>query len=139
MTINPIRRYYMGVCTLSLTLSIVIMMASYSFALESLKAEIQCSINENQMIGYWKSASENGFFEEFLLVHDGSEHVFSSWLHQRPAVNGTWSYNNCLFQVFGTMSFTFHVISFKDKKLTMIDEEDNTTSVYHWIGKTDKQ
>jgi hypothetical protein len=113
-------------------------MAMTSIAADIDKKKSHCSINDNQMLGYWKSVGDNGFFEEFLLDINDSNYTFSSWNHQRPAVNGTWSYKNCLFQIFGTMSFTFRVISFKDKKITLLDEEDNTTSVYLWIGKQDK-
>jgi hypothetical protein len=93
----------------------------------------KCSISEDQMLGYWKGTTDNGFFEEFHIVN--TNRSFSSWLHQRPAVNGTWSFNNCVFQIFGTMSFTYRVVSFKDSKLTLNDEEDNTTSVYLKIAK----
>ena len=121
--------------TVLLAILVLMTMTTSSFALELVKKEIHCSINKNQITGYWKSASDNGFFQEFLLENDGS---FSSWLHQRPEMNGTWMLDNCVLKVVGTMGFTFRVVSFKGKKLTLFDIEDNTTSVYHWLGKPNK-
>jgi hypothetical protein len=119
---------------LLLTVSIAIVMATSSFALESVKQEKHCAINKKQLIGYWKSSGDNGFFQEFLIDDDGT---FASWLHQRPEVNGTWSLDNCVFTIEGTMGFKLRVVSFKNKKLTLYDMDDNSTSVYRWTGKPD--
>jgi hypothetical protein len=107
-------------------------MTSFSFAIEPVTKKSHCSVNRNQMIGYWKSDGDNGFFQEFLLENDGS---FSSWLHQRPEMNGTWLLDNCVFKIVGPMSFAFRVVSFQGKKVTLFDIEDKTTSVFRWMGK----
>ena len=58
------------------------------------------TINEKVIMGDWCAGSENAFHEEFSLTIENDEHIFSSWLHHRPAVYGTWVLNGEMFTIY---------------------------------------
>ncbi|MGH1542048.1 MAG: hypothetical protein ACRBHB_16595 [Arenicella sp.] len=47
--------------------------------------------SDESLYGAYRYISGETLYEEFEL---SSDHVFSSWLHQRPGTSGTWSLKN---------------------------------------------
>jgi hypothetical protein len=50
------------------------------------------TVTDDQLIGNWKTAQDNGFEDEFdfTIATPTKSHMFSSYYHQEPAETGSW-------------------------------------------------
>ncbi len=60
------------------------------------------TVSEKDILGDWCAGSKNAFHEEFSLMTEDGKHIFSSWLHQHPAISGTWNLQNRTLTVYGS-------------------------------------
>jgi hypothetical protein len=51
----------------------------------------RAGLRESTLLGSWCAGSASAFHESFSLTVEDGAHVFSSWLHDRPAESGTWN------------------------------------------------
>ncbi len=58
-------------------------------------------VTELMIRGDWCAGSKNAFHEEFALDVENGVRVFSSWLHQKPALYGTWELKGRTLTVHG--------------------------------------
>src|SRR5688500_18022979 len=57
----------------------------------TVSADNKPAVTERAILGDWCAGSATAFHEEFTLSVEDGKHLFASWLHQRPAVSGTWT------------------------------------------------
>jgi hypothetical protein len=61
-----------------------------TFLLLASSSRHEATIPEALLLGDWCAGSATAFHEEFSLSIEEGKHLFSSWLHQRPAESGEW-------------------------------------------------
>ncbi|WP_147328210.1 MULTISPECIES: hypothetical protein [unclassified Duganella] len=92
-----------------------------------------CAINEQDLLRSW-TRSQGGDFEEFKLAREGGVRSFSSWLHHRPEMMGSWTFKECSLHVFNDsndkISFDYKVLGLSKGILTLQDRDSGETSVY---------
>lgn len=54
------------------------------------------------ILNNWCAGLENAYHEYFKLAIEDGEHRFYSWLHERPAVFGTWKLNKNTLTITGS-------------------------------------
>lgn len=106
-----------------------------------LRADVECSALEQALIGSWARSGDSAFFEEMRFSVDGQDHIFDSWLHQRPELFGaSWRVEHCDLVVqpargeFKAFQFSAQV---RGDTLTLRptdDGEDATSATYHRIA-----
>jgi hypothetical protein len=101
--------------------------------LSSAPGAVACPVKESDLIGSWTRAKD-GFFEEFALARDGGERSFSSWLHHRPEMTGTWALEHCALRIDNPynpqLSFQYKVVGLTNGRLQLQDLNDASRSSY---------
>lgn len=109
----------------------------YAARISHLKNAKPCPAIEKDILGYWVRV-KNGFFEEMSFSENGGSKGFSSWLHHRPELNGTWKFSNCTIQIndgSGGLNFVFKIIKISDKEMQVFDDDEQKTAIYKRITK----
>ena len=78
-------------------------------------------IHERTILGDWCAASGTAFHEEFSLAVEGEVRAFSSWLHQRPALSGTWELKRRTLIIYlpRGRAMTYRIVSATTQKLVL--------------------
>ena len=87
--------------------------------------------------GDWCAGSKNAFHEEFSLDAQEGVHVFRSWLHKRPALEGTWELHGRTLTIRGEHGdlMTYTIISASRVRLVIREHSRKDREVYVRIGK----
>lgn len=96
-----------------------------------------CPVMDKDILGSWVRV-KNGFFEEMSFSEEEGSKNFSSWLHHRPELNGTWKFVNCIIQINGgseSLSFELKIQQISDKEMRVFDDDEQKTAVYKRIAK----
>lgn len=93
-----------------------------------------CPVSERALTGLWENVS-GGVFEQMEFGYAGSERVFNSWLHERPAIlGGTWKVEDCtIFIRHPTemkLSYVFRVLREAEGRIHLRDVSDGSESMY---------
>ncbi len=82
-------------------------------------------VSESVILGDWCAGATGAFHQEFSLEIEESKRIFSSWLHQRPALHGTWALKGRTLTIRGVNGgvMTYHVVSASRKRLVLRNEE----------------
>src|SRR6266487_4262318 len=98
-----------------LTSSMVILAATLAIAAP------KHAVPESIILGDWCAGSKYAFHEEFALAIDEDGHTFMSWLHHKPALDGSWELRDRTLTIRGrhgdTMSYT--ILSATGKRLVL--------------------
>lgn len=95
-----------------------------------------CQVKESEIVGSWSRIKGESFEEmNFSILND--IYSFTSWLHHKPEMTGTWKINNCIIYINNIdnekLNFELKVKKFKIPYLHIMDIETNTTSSYKKI------
>jgi len=86
-------------------------------------------LSKKEIYGYYIYKSGNTLYEEFALNEDDS---FQSWLHQRPASTGMWSFKGETIDIkdahFGKVQF--YIIDLNEKTATLLFVKDQEQAVF---------
>ena len=95
-----------------------------------------CPINENALLGSWRQTA-SADFEEFAFMRDRQGRNFTSWLHKKPEYAGTWTFDQCVIKISSSetpdLDFTFRVVGFSKRGLTLENTDDTTLSTYRKV------
>lgn len=92
---------------------------------------------EKTILGDWCAGSRNAFHQEFSLEIEDGERIFSSWLHQKPALHGTWLLEGKTLTIRGENGevFEYLVVKATPKRLVLREEREKDPEVYVRHGK----
>jgi hypothetical protein len=84
------------------------------------------SVAESTILGDWCAGSATAFHEEFSLTIEDGTHVFSSWLHQRPAESGTWALRGRTLTLLGRSGsdYVYSIKSVNAKRLVLQEAKE---------------
>lgn len=101
------------------------MRINYFFLLILLATTVYTNANnsKNIILGDWCAGSENAFHEEFSLTIENGEHIFSSWLHHRPAGSGKWVLKGKTFTIYESSGLKHVYIIEKATSIQLILKE----------------
>jgi hypothetical protein len=68
-------------------------------------------VSEQRMMGAWCSGSANSDYEAFELIAENGQHLFRSWLHERPDSTGAWSLSSQELSISGGPTYTILSLS----------------------------
>ncbi|MDM5271782.1 hypothetical protein PGH07_06305 [Sulfurovum sp. zt1-1] len=89
------------------------------------------TVLETVILGDWCAGSENAFHEEFSLTIEDGEHIFSSWLHHRPAVSGKWVLKGKTFTIYKSSGLIhIYIIEKATPKKLILKEKDYEPETY---------
>lgn len=109
----------------------------YAARISYLKNAKPCPAIDKDILGSWVRV-KNGFFEEMSFSENDGSKEFSSWLHHRPELNGTWKFSNCTIQInggSGSLNFAFKILKISDKEMQVFDDDEQKTAVYKRIAR----
>jgi uncharacterized protein YecT (DUF1311 family) len=115
----------------------------YNARISKLESEISskdnsCGVEESTLVGDWRRIKD-GFFEEFSIITDNGERLFSSWLHHSPEYLGIWELRKCTLHIANNNSeipsFDYKVIGLKKDVLYLQGSGDGEKSSYRKIRK----
>jgi uncharacterized protein len=109
----------------------------YLLRISYLKSIYLCPATDKNILGSWVRV-KNGFFEEMSFSENDEIKNFSSWLHHRPELNGTWVFSNCSIQIEGAsggVSFVLKVLKMSDKEMQIFDEDEQKSAIYRRIAR----
>lgn len=109
----------------------------YIARISFLKNANPCPAVEKDILGSWVRV-KNGFFEEMSFYESNGSKDFSSWLHHRPELNGTWKFSNCIIQIdggSGGLNFALKIQKISDKEMRVFDDDEQRTAVYKRIAR----
>ena len=96
-----------------------------------------CAVTEAAVVGAWGRPSGVGVFEEFALEVEDGEHVFRSWLHQRPDVpSARWTYADCRLRIESSKdakAMWDYAVAMRGRTRLVLRDADGTTT-YRRIG-----
>lgn len=117
--------------------STVCLDSAYKKRISELREMVTCSVGEGDVLGAWLR-DKNGFFEEMLLSIDNGNKVFTSWLHHKPEMIGSWRIENCILKISGgeNLNFDFKLKGIKKERLYLYDDETNGLAVYKKLKNT---
>jgi uncharacterized protein YecT (DUF1311 family) len=119
------------------------LLRAYKARISKLENEISgqdysCSVDESKLVGDWRRIKD-GFFEEFSIITDDGERLFSSWLHHSPEYLGTWELKNCTLHIVNSNSeipsLDYKVIGLKKDVLYLQGSDDGEKSAYRKIRR----
>ena len=97
-----------------------------------------CAVTEAAVVGAWGRPSGVGAFEEFALEVEDGEHVFRSWMHQRPDVPmARWTFADCRLRIEGAndaKTMWDYTVAMRGRTRLVLRDADGTTT-YRRIGK----
>jgi len=111
--------------------------AVYVARISILKNANTCPVIEKDILGFWIRV-KNGFFEEMSFSESNGSKDFSSWLHHRPELNGTWKFSNCVIQIdggSGGLNFSLKIQKISDREMRVFDDDEQRTAVYKRIAR----
>jgi len=111
--------------------------AVYVARISILKNANTCPVIEKDILGFWIRV-KNGFFEEMSFSESNGSKDFSSWLHHRPELNGTWKFSNCVIQIDGGpggLNFSLKIQKISDREMRVFDDDEQRTAVYKRIAR----
>lgn len=91
------------------------------------KLHAGCGVEQAGLVGNWAHAGGDCFFQEFQLAREDGAQPFRSWLHQRPGVGGSWSFDTatCRLHIEATdLRWDYHVALHGDT-LHLRDSQDD--------------
>ena len=93
-------------------------------------------VPESTILGAWCAGSKNAFHEEFSLDIDEQGHSFYSWLHERPAFNGSWELRGRVLTIHGRSGDTmvYRVITATKRRLVLREQDRSDSETYVRIG-----
>lgn len=92
---------------------------------------------ERAILGGWCAGSKNAFHEQFSLdVEDGAR-VFHSWLHDKPALMGTWEVidRSLVIRDGDRTRMEYKILRASSKRLVVRDRTRKDSEVYVRPGK----
>lgn len=101
---------------------------AYIARISEIKKEDPCPVAEYAIEGNWVR-ERNGFFEEMAFSSAKGEKEFSSWIHHRPEMSGTWDFHDCVIRIDGgtsKMNFEFRPMKLEGVRLYLIDEDERS-------------
>ena len=109
-------------------MSIVIFLAVLASSHRGLEATI---------LGDWCAGSKYAFHEEFSLEIGEDGHAFHSWLHQRPALDGSWRLTGRTLTIRGANRDTmvYQILSATKSRLVMREKNEAHSETYVRLGK----
>ncbi len=113
------------------------MTAVLSSVVPALAAAPKAHIPESMLRGGWCASNAESEEEEFSLDIEDGTHVFRSWLHHRPASDGTWQLaGRTLTITAGSDKRTtvYTILSLTRKRLVLRNEDERRREVYLRIG-----
>ena len=89
-------------------------------------------IPESVILGDWCAGSKYAFHEEFSLEVGEDGHAFHSWLHQRPALDGSWTLNGRTLTIRGANGDTmvYQILSATKRRLVMREKNEKHSETY---------
>jgi hypothetical protein len=101
----------------------------------SLTLAADTPVAEATILGNWCAGSANAFHEEFSLTVADGEHLFSSWLHARPAESGTWVLSGRTLTIHGRSGSDYvYLIEAANSKRLILREADEDREIYVRTG-----
>ena len=95
-----------------------------------------CPAREQDLLGHWKRIKA-GEFEEFALARQDDSRVFSSWLHGRAEMMGTWTFAACTLSITNPdndkLTFDYRVTSLSNHILELEEIDGSANSAYKRI------
>jgi hypothetical protein len=92
-----------------------------------------CPVKESDLLASWQRV-KGGFFEEFALEREGEARSFSSWLHHRPEMSGTWALANCILTIsnpsHAAFEFEYKITGYGNGVLTLQEADGTERSTY---------
>ena len=90
---------------------------------------IHTAVPRSVILGNWCAGSKNAFHEEFQLEKSGQ---FHSWLHQRPALEGTWDVKDRTLTIRGANGDTmiYNIIKGTRSRLVMREKNERHRETY---------
>ncbi len=92
----------------------------------------------DQMIrGDWCAGSKNAFHEQFSLGFQDGVRIFESWLHEKPALNGTWEVTGHSLVIRGENGdqMEYRIVRASRTRLVVRDKDRKDNEVYVRQGK----
>jgi uncharacterized protein len=93
----------------------------------------QCELDERRLLGSWVKEKGEGFEEMNFSLSSGVR-SFTSWLHHRPEMTGTWNIDSCVIYVRHSsdekLQFEYKFKKLQENKLFLFDLDTNSDSVY---------
>lgn len=99
-------------------------------------AAASCPVNEQGLLSHWKRV-QGGQFEQFKLSKDGATRSFTSWLHNRPEMNGTWSFQKCQLDIVNpdnpALDTSYKIVAMKKDVMVVEDMDEKSTASYQRV------
>jgi uncharacterized protein YecT (DUF1311 family) len=109
------------------------LVARYTERDQVLRAPMACPVAESALLGNW-GRIDDGDFEEFALERSGTDRSFTSWLHQRPEMNGRWTLRDCTLEISSpgnaALAFSFRVAGLRKGVLLLKQADGGAESSY---------
>ena len=89
------------------------------------------------ILGDWCAGSKYAFHEEFSLEIGEDGHAFHSWLHQKPALEGSWTLTGRTLTIRGANGDTmvYQILSATKRRLVMREKNEAHSETYVRLGK----
>jgi hypothetical protein len=93
---------------------------------------IERQTNENKLLGNWYFKDGSGAFEVLELTIENGHHSFSSWLHNRPDSNGSWSLSGqkITFRISSGDTIEWEIISVSSSRLAILETGETQEAIY---------